>query len=230
MAALLAALLFLVARPGLGQSVDIDSTVAVCVARDTASHWREVKARLAAGAERPGTDSVLRSRLLELGARDQSLRAVPAIIDSLQTSAAFRERLTAADSTNAQELRRIVAEHGWPTWSLVGAEAASAAWAVAQHNPDLEEWALRLIKALPPGEYSASDVATMEDRVRVHKGLPQLYGTQLSTNSAGALVYDTIEDLEHVDARRAELGMMPLSTYSCIMRGVYGREVLPPGR
>lgn len=49
-----------------------------------------------------------------------------------------------------ERLGEIVAEHGWPTRSLVGDDGATAAWAIAQHSdldPQFQRQMLELMWA-----------------------------------------------------------------------------------
>ncbi len=62
------------------------------------------------------------------------------------------------------------------------------------------------------GETSARDQAYLEDRVRVHAGRPQLYGTQF-TYDQDQLKPHPIEDPEHLDRRRAAVGLTPFADY-----------------
>jgi hypothetical protein len=56
------------------------------------------------------------------------------------------------------------------------------------------------------GEISRADVALLTDRVLVHGGRPQRYGSSLSAVN-GRLVADAIEDEIDVDSRRAAVGL-----------------------
>ncbi len=223
--------LLLVAGTAAGipaQAMRADSAAQLCFAADTASRWKDVAMAWAITPEDHGTNAALRQQLLELARRDQALRDVPALADSAQ-SASFNRRLARADSANAAELMAIVRRYGWPTRDLVGVQAASAAFLVAQHNPQIQPEALRRMAALPPGQVSPSDLAMLRDRVLVRQGNPQIFGTQLKEPSPGqALQFAPILDLPHLDARRAEVGLPPLSTYMCMMRSMYGREVEAP--
>lgn len=205
-----------------------DSAVEACMVADTSTRWIRVGRAWAAGQGERGTDDSLRARLLALGARDQAPRSGPAIGDSLG-SPEYLRRLAAEDSADAAELMEIVRRHGWPTRRLVGSEAASAAFLVAQHNQQVQHQALRLMQALPPGEVSPTDLAMLEDRVRVGDGLPQRYGSQLKLSEDGRTMrFDPIEDLAGLEERRARVGLPPLTVYICMMRGMYGREIIPP--
>lgn len=128
------------------------------------------------------------------------------------------------DSANTARMREIVAEHGWPGSSLVGADAASGAWILVQHadrDRPFQKECLKLMQALGPGEVSASDVAYLVDRVRAGDGEPQVYGTQFWLDEAGVFGPRPIEDEANVDARRASVGLGSLAEYRKVMEDLY---------
>lgn len=216
------------ASPASAQQVNADSVVSSCTAADTATQWKQVAAAWAADSAKPPANPQLRDSLLALADSDQAVRMIPGFADSI-ASATFRGRLMARDSADAAALMEIVAHHGWPTRTMVGADGASAAFLIAQHNASIQHEALRLMLALPPGEVSPSDLALLQDRVLTGDGKPQRYGTQLAIAADGKpMTFDPIEDPAHVDERRARVGLPPLDVYICIMRGMYGREVVDP--
>lgn len=53
-----------------------------------------------------------------------------------QLSEAQRVQIERASDANAEFLRRFVADHGWPRRSVVGSQAAEAAWLIALHSSD----------------------------------------------------------------------------------------------
>ncbi|HEX4799337.1 MAG TPA: DUF6624 domain-containing protein [Candidatus Paceibacterota bacterium] len=117
------------------------------------------------------------------------------------------------DAKHTERMKEIVAEIGWPTVSKVGVEGASNAWLLVQHadhDVDFQERCLELMKEAPTGEVDITDVAYLTDRVCVNRGRGQLYGTQF-TQEDGKHIPRTIEDEANIDARRAEVGMGPLS-------------------
>ena len=62
------------------------------------------------------------------------------------------------------------------------------------------------------GEVSAVNVAYLTDRVRMHEGKPQVYGTQFRRSNGDWEPYP-IEDPDRVDERRAALGLATLAEY-----------------
>ncbi|MEV6863790.1 DUF6624 domain-containing protein [Streptosporangium subroseum] len=66
-----------------------------------------------------------------------------------------------------------------------------------------------------------SDLAYLIDRVRVGEKRPQLYGTQYHAPD-GALVPRPIEDREHLDERRAQVGLEPHADYDRSMHELHG--------
>lgn len=216
-----------VASPATAQ-LSPDSAAQRCFEADTATRWKVVAMRWASGPDDHGTDPRLRNRLLDLARRDQELRSIPDLGDSIQ-SPTFGRRLARADSQNAAELMAIVRKNGWPTRTQVGVQGASAAFLVAQHNSHIQAEALRRMSALPPGEVSPADLAMLRDRILVRQGNPQIYATQLEPPKEGnRMVFAPILDLPHLDERRAEVGLPPLETYMCMLRGMYGKDVEPP--
>lgn len=214
-------------RVAAAQSANADSALNACLAADTTTGWQGVASAWADESGRTWSNDSLRQVLLALAKADQSVRQAGQLADSLDT-ADFQLRMRVADSTNAAALRDIIGRFGWPTKSMVGPKGASAAFLIAQHNEELQHEVLALMKVLPPGEVAPGERAMLEDRVRVHDGLPQRYGTQLTWDSTGVMRFDPIEDLAHLDARRVEVGLPPIPVYICMMRAVYGREVVWP--
>jgi hypothetical protein len=101
------------------------------------------------------------------------------------------------DDDNTVWLGDLLATRGWPGRTLVGEDGAQAAWLLAQHAdraPALQRTFLdALRRAVAQREASPAHLAYLEDRVRVHAGQPQLYGTQF-TPTGGTLGPHPIED------------------------------------
>lgn len=126
-------------------------------------------------------------------------------------------RMQEHDASGMLRMKEIVAKYGWPGRSLVGTEAATAAWLLVQHSDRdvaFQRLALEAMKKLPECEVENSHLAYLTDRVLLNEGKRQLCGTSLRRKEDGTLMIPKpIEDEANVDKRRAELGLQPLAEY-----------------
>ncbi|MFE2426950.1 DUF6624 domain-containing protein [Streptomyces sp. NPDC059373] len=147
------------------------------------------------------------------------------------TTAAEVAAIVAVDRANSAVLRGILQRHGWPGISLVGEEAAEAAWIIAQHadaNREFQRWALLLLsRSAQLGEASLKHLAYLTDRCRMHAGQPQVYGTQYRMRD-GQLVLHRVEDPERLDTRRRRVGLGPFAEYDARIRGGAGLLIRRP--
>ncbi|MBL8801012.1 MAG: hypothetical protein JNN27_03390 [Planctomycetes bacterium] len=184
---------------GLALCIALAAGVCGCVAR----------------GERPG----LREQLLELRDRDQAARE--AVMASLREGrapdAAELAAVRQADEESLRFLEQLLAAPGWPTAESVGAEAAHAAWLLAQHadaRPDLQREVLARMEPLArSGRADPSDFAYLTDRVLVAERRPQRFGTQFSTDAAGVQRPFPLEAPAELERRRAEFGLPPMANY-----------------
>jgi len=127
------------------------------------------------------------------------------------------------DASNTAWMKELVALHGWPTIQRVGADRSFQAWALVQNadrDVDFQEHCVELLRgAVARGEADPRTLAYLEDRVAMHRGRPQRYGTQYRQKSDGSLVPYTLEDEERVDELRASVGLGTLEEYERDMLG-----------
>lgn len=154
----------------------------------------------------------LASELRELAALDVRVRSELAADGSLFDG--YNPRMEAVHRQNSARLAAILDEHGWPSESVVGSEAARAAWLIAQHaigEPPFQRRCLRLLlEAASRGDVPAWQPAMLEDRIRMFEGRPQVYGTQLEADDEGNLRPYWIEDPSRVAELRRQVGLAPL--------------------
>ena len=152
-------------------------------------------------------DEELRAELVERAGRDQAARLA---LRSDHTMAAWDALVAPVDRDNTARLREIIGRHGWPGRQLAGDDGAHAAWLLAQHAPpELQEECLPLLEdAVARGDARPDDLAYLGDRVLMHRGEPQLYGTQYRVIN-GVLELWTVHDPAGLDERRAALGLEP---------------------
>lgn len=127
---------------------------------------------------------------------------------------------SSVDTDNTAYLKSIVKSIGWPTIKDVGQEAASAAWLLAQHadqDPAFQERCLQLMKKLSADAVSQANIAYLEDRVRVARHGPQLYGTQFY-QEGDYFGPRPIKDAGNLDRRRKDVGLQPFRVYEAMMQ------------
>lgn len=170
-------------------------------------------------------DPALRDELLKMMESDQAARK--ALIRSNFQDEAAKKHLREVDTANTARMKEIVAEKGWPGKSLVGQRAALAAWLLVQHadhDRDFQRQMLPLLEqAVARGEADGRNFAYLTDRVLLGSNMPQRYGTQFHEVD-GKLVPRPIEDEANVDARRAAVGLGPLSEYAAQMERMRQRS------
>ncbi|MEN5272881.1 DUF6624 domain-containing protein [Stenotrophomonas lactitubi] len=189
--------------------------------------WPDMRKRvLAAEQQRLALlDAPLRRELLERAERDQA--AQHAAVDA-GGGEAFKATAPVIKA-NADWLKSVVADKGWPTYALVGHDGAKAAWLLVQHadhDPVFQADMLPLIeKAAKAGEADSADLALLTDRVLLAQGKPQRYGSQFTQADDGAMELRPTEDMEGLDARREAMGLQPLAQYKATLSEMYGKPV-----
>ena len=164
----------------------------------------------------PATHPKLRLQLIAIAKADQDMRN-----NSIRNGGTWDYSL---DEKHTEQLKRIIARHGWPTIPMVGVEASNDAWLIAQHadhDRQFQRECLALLKGLPPGAISLHNIAYLEDRLLVAEHEPQLYGTQFQGKGKN-LRPQPIADEQHVDERRKQMDLMTLAEYKKLMLKTYG--------
>lgn len=120
---------------------------------------------------------------------------------------------------NLKVLREVLDSIGWPGISQVGEDAAAAAWVIAQHSgevdPAVQQRCLALLaERVGEGDANPAQLAALADRVELHAGRRQLYGTHLEPDGGGSFrPVRGIDDPRACDDRRAALGLKAWKEY-----------------
>lgn len=117
------------------------------------------------------------------------------------------------DKENTAAVERLLDEHGWVGRNRVG-NACVAVWAVVQHaDIAVQERLLPVLSdAAAAGDIAPALIAMLEDRINIHSGRPQRYGSQI-IGEEGNWRVAPLEDSLRVDEWRREVGLPPMAEY-----------------
>lgn len=127
------------------------------------------------------------------------------------------------DERNRNRLKEIFNEYGFPTKELVGKDAMQGIFLMIQHSDGDKEWQKSQLpnieKAVKNGDMDGQSYAYLYDRIQINSGEKQLYGTQFAKVDPINKIVELAEteDLENLDRRRMEMGMMPIEMYKEFM-------------
>ncbi|MBK6497777.1 MAG: hypothetical protein IPG48_16060 [Saprospiraceae bacterium] len=127
------------------------------------------------------------------------------------------------DERNRERLKEIIDKYGFPTKKMVGKDAMNGVFFMIQHADGENAWQksqLTNIKnAVKMGDLDSQSYAYLYDRIKINSGEKQLYGTQFANVDAvnNIVELDKTEDIDNLDKRRMEIGMMPIEMYKKLM-------------
>lgn len=167
----------------------------------------------------------LQKEFIEMCKIEQTLRLKWIEEKDLDVQSKIYQEITEIDASHLPRLQAILMNYGWPGFALVGTEGSHAFWLLVQHTPDFvfQTACLEALEAAVRNQdASPGDLAYLTDRVYLKAGKKQIYGTQLDEE----LNFYPIEEQEHVDARRAQMGLSTLEEYLAFIHQVYQSNFL----
>ena len=178
--------------------------------------------------------------LEEVYDKDQEARAWTMMSNlstlSFDEIVAISAEMERVDSLNQATVFGILDKEGWP--SRLSDKANRAIWIVIDHS-DLAHRSkyLDLVKEkAEDGILDQADYATLNDRVLMEEGKPQIYGTQIKITET--IVYDDgivrqgqlflwpVEDSAALDSLRSTVGLSPIEEYLKSVGESYKLEVV----
>jgi hypothetical protein len=164
-----------------------------------------------------GSDSAWQQALGAMVQRDQEVRnqlAEAQRSGDADRVAQFQKEMQAIDDEHQSQLRRWLAERGFPRAKEVGFSGVGDAWLLLQHASQIIPDILPALRAAAErGELPRSSLALTEDRARMQLGQPQRYGSQLQIGPDGKPSLYPLESPEQVDAWREAMDLEPLADY-----------------
>lgn len=164
-------------------------------------------------------DQKLKTQLEQIYDEDQDLRNQLNVIEkksgyeSKEVNALW-DQIEEKDAIHFKAVETILAQHGWLGPKQVGTKASLAIFLVIQHA-DAEarrKYVPMMREAVKEKKAKAGSLALMEDRIAVEAGEKQIYGSQFKIVGGKTMLHPT-EDPDHLDERRAALGMSTIAEY-----------------
>lgn len=137
------------------------------------------------------------------------------ISESGELGGSYVPRMEAVHIRNAHRLREVIAALGWPDEIIAGADGAEAAWLIVQHaigEPEFQREMLGLLQSCADAKrIPAWHAAYLEDRIAMHEGRPQRYGTQWLDDPLDERIRPwKLAEPDRVNQLRSEAGLPPL--------------------
>jgi len=116
------------------------------------------------------------------------------------------------------KLAAIYDRYGYPGEDLVGVKGSHLFWLLVQHSDRRPDFQIKMLAALKievdRKNASAIDFAYLTDRVNLHTGKKQVYGTQVNHRADICQVYPKpVMDSLNLNARRKAINMPPIEEY-----------------
>lgn len=167
-----------------------------------------------------GTDSALRTQLMQMRATDQAARG---FAPSTASKKQMMQKLPVTDAELTAELKQIVQQKGWPTIAMVGIDASNAAMLILTHTAD-HAWQRQMLPELErladTKRIDPSSLAFVVDKELVAEGKLQRYGTQFKYIDGGLAMYG-VEDPGGLDRQRARALLPPIDVYKQQLTTMY---------
>lgn len=185
------------------------------------TRWlNKVSAARAAPTPRLGSDverELFRRGQIGQAARNALIEITGALSPADRSAAwnAIMTEVQAIDRANLAYVKSALPADGWFHRSRDGEIAADRAWLVVHHSLDWDfkrQVLERMTVLLPAGEVRPSAYALFFDRLALHDGRSQRYGTQTECRN-GRVVMSKAEEPDRLDKRRASVGLEPIAEY-----------------
>jgi len=185
-----------------------------------------VSTGLAQRAQRTGKASAstteVRTKLTKIYDMDQQERANYDQIErqfgwGAKETQDARRKVQEMDREHLAQIDQIIQQMGgYPGRSLVGQPLDQVAFLIIQHATDRsvhEKYLPIVTEAAQKGELDKASAAILTDQVKIQKGEPQVYGTQIRVNNAGEKELYPVEDMASLNERRKAMDLEPIEAY-----------------
>ncbi|WP_263602724.1 DUF6624 domain-containing protein [Chryseobacterium sp. PET-29] len=146
--------------------------------------------------------------LIRLAKKDLSVREK--LLRENQLGGGYHPEMEKIHRKNAESLRNIIKDIGFPGISKVGEEANEAAWLIVQHSIAEPKFMMAFYGLMKENEMDINKkhLAYLYDRIQYFQGKPQRFGTQLNADGS---IYPVI-DKEQLNTLRVEYDLPIISS------------------
>lgn len=149
----------------------------------------------------------LQYKIFKMASIDQDLRN--RLIKDSQNKKLIKKLYT-IDGQNLKEAKIILAEYGFPSFSLVCKRASHAFWIIIQHyDIDLnfqKKCLLLMMRLKNKNQVNLKDIAYLTDRVRTAEGKKQKFGIQYFIRN-NRLILKSVLNMKNIEKWRKEYGL-----------------------
>ena len=126
------------------------------------------------------------------------------------------------DAAHNPRIYRIIEKYGYPTQKLIGAKGMDYFWLLIQH----QDYDIELQKkCLENCNFNKKNEAYLADRILIHEGKKQTYGTQFERDTKNnRIVSQPIADKKNINQRRKKMGLQPLKDDLLFMNKKFYRK------
>jgi hypothetical protein len=121
------------------------------------------------------------------------------------------------DHSNLEVIISLIEKCGMPTSENISKEQILTIWLVIQHSKlkHMKKYLPILKEAASKGDLNQRNIAMMEDRILLHEGKAQIYGTQVcfSDSLKKYLLCQPVHNAAEINTRRAKIGFGPIEDY-----------------
>lgn len=156
----------------------------------------------------------IKEEILHMMREDQAVREVLASTGELFHG--YHPAMEKVHLKHAHRLSELIEAHGFPTQSLVGEEACTAALRLVLHAISWPEFMraqeVILVDLAKANQVPKEYVAMLVDRIRFYEGRKQVYGTNADWDENGILRITEVENEADLNKLRATMNLSPVET------------------
>jgi len=154
----------------------------------------------------------LQQHIIDLAKKDQELRKKGCIAKTKKEYQEAGKEIWKWDGKTLKVIKKIISQHGWPDFDLIGKRASHYFWLLVQHadrDIEFQKKCLKLMKkSIKASQAHPKDYVYLIDRVLCAENKKQKFGTQFIYNlEQDKFIPKQIANSKNVNKRRFKYGL-----------------------